>query len=155
MLCCCYLPGLLHNVTANKEIILSAGSIGTPQILLRSGIGPRATLQRLGVPTLVNSPDVGQHLADHPLMAIYFSVNSTNTFDDVICNATLFGQVLDQWTTTHQGLFVDFPGTTQGFMRLPKNASIFHTFKDPSSGPLSGNTEHIYIVGWSCQHHCV
>ena len=127
-------------MTANKEIILSAGSIGTPQILLRSGIGPRATLQQLGVPTVVNSPDVGQHLADHPLMAIDFSVNSTNTFDDVIRNATLFGQIFDQWATTHQGLFVDFPENTQGFMRLPKNASIFHTFKDPSSGPLSMGT---------------
>lgn len=48
-----------------KEIIASAGAYRTPQLLMLSGIGPADTLAPLGIPQLVNAPDVGQHLADH------------------------------------------------------------------------------------------
>src|SRR6266581_1642292 len=47
-----------------KEVILSAGAIGSPQLLLLSGIGPREDLDAVGVPCLVDSPHVGKHLKD-------------------------------------------------------------------------------------------
>ena len=49
---------------ARKEVILSAGAIGTPQILMCSGIGPPAVLHNASVKTRVNSPQVGQNLYD-------------------------------------------------------------------------------------------
>ncbi|WIM92812.1 GMC family oxidoreductase N-terminal domain-containing protein [Actinoplanes oblitus] len=51
---------------SGDRIILSAGAIGTPAILLRSGIGPADTLGRLGVPTVAELRGVGQNLLDHP-----------------------------------------------------------------------------------------
>lgn len=50
------------------EIILSAGAIGSPHILLLSGVGPAAQLTRLGVPVVRDLPGVGQNLRDHPLV---------------------------------------------------------------------------------------
>ncbi|MEM7408588.1 MAG: choline dehydrogenase [Pseudomonadota bacterium] len=52
-------------VHARAEVILSAGSIGTPSILQRSGIGPEAILKRAGVPVLVARDGVGENLQDH------------------------------------------------------------------------------------------
>ena len=55
----------LKTVKATKEVILSAGAVGSPAILLRSGIGPKDILSSAGVPTIVSLPSVGQHLQDH------------------------------------------------------------------------------------------
>lgn len=51
-------------VKATKEVILSAGSIASPQILMLSGIGPKEHLNKMGIPTLVDLP-VGMNLQDH------------------------------------------------------------------------------------------
>lgn len=57
---------------ANKEVILSAGAYRTPQLLMLSGIGPAAELQRLNIPVQLNLPDVGQHFHDHILVGFAF-----------------------------------------------------------------------------------
>ena len=49
-------------VLAHREIILSAGSIQSPQLLMLSGIGPRQHLQDLGVPVIHHLPGVGENL---------------------------------------------------------------------------------------------
>ncbi len=54
-----------HTLTAKKEVILSAGSDGTPQILLLSGIGDATALKQVGVKPIVNLPDVGKNLQEH------------------------------------------------------------------------------------------
>src|SRR4030095_6216884 len=58
---------------ANKEVILSAGAVGSPQLLLLSGIGPQRELEGLGVQCLVDSPHVGKHLKDHIQVPLFFS----------------------------------------------------------------------------------
>jgi choline dehydrogenase len=57
---------------SGKRITLSAGAIASPAILLRSGIGPRADLKRLGIASLVDLPGVGADLIDHPLTQVMF-----------------------------------------------------------------------------------
>lgn len=58
--------GALYNVTASKEVVLSAGAVASPQLLLVSGIGPAAQLKAKGIPVKYNSPNVGSNLQDHP-----------------------------------------------------------------------------------------
>ncbi|CAG2187254.1 unnamed protein product [Mytilus edulis] len=67
--------GRTTRVYAKEEVILSAGVFGSPQILLLSGIGPKAHLQKVGVPLKVDLP-VGEGMQDHMQ---YFFQYSTNT----------------------------------------------------------------------------
>lgn len=53
-------------LTASKEVILSAGSIGSPHILLSSGIGDVNDLNALEIPVILNNPSVGRNMTDHP-----------------------------------------------------------------------------------------
>ena len=55
-------------IVEGDEIILSAGAIGSPHILLLSGVGPADHLASLGIPVLADLPGVGQNLRDHPLV---------------------------------------------------------------------------------------
>jgi choline dehydrogenase-like flavoprotein len=57
---------------AGKEVILSAGAIGSPQLLLLSGIGPRQQLEAVGVTCRLDQPHVGKHLKDHLMVPLYF-----------------------------------------------------------------------------------
>jgi choline dehydrogenase-like flavoprotein len=57
---------------ANKEVILSAGAVGSPQILMLSGIGSKSELEAVGVPCKLDAPDVGKHLKDHLQVGLLF-----------------------------------------------------------------------------------
>jgi choline dehydrogenase len=59
-------------VLAADRVVLAAGAIATPGILLRSGIGPRADVARLGVELVAAAPGVGARLLDHPGVAVFF-----------------------------------------------------------------------------------
>ncbi len=56
--------GELHQAQATREVILSGGAFNTPQLLMLSGIGPRAVLEPLGIPVRVELPGVGKNLQD-------------------------------------------------------------------------------------------
>jgi choline dehydrogenase-like flavoprotein len=60
-----YNDGQNSVIKADQEIILTSGTYGTPTILLRSGIGPGADLDKLGISTLIDVPGVGKNLMDH------------------------------------------------------------------------------------------
>jgi choline dehydrogenase len=64
--------GETRTLVADREVVLSGGAIGSPQLLLLSGIGPRAELEAVGVTCQVDSPHVGKHLKDHLQVAMFF-----------------------------------------------------------------------------------
>ncbi|KAF5364408.1 hypothetical protein D9758_010695 [Tetrapyrgos nigripes] len=124
-------------VSATKEIIISAGAIGTPNLLLNSGIGDSESLLEIGIPSTLHLPSVGQNLTEQPAVTLAWNISSPQT------NSTDAEQ-LEQWMKTpRSGPLVDAPLNTVGFFRLPANASIFTRFRDPSAGP---HTAHLEIV---------
>ena len=64
---------------AGAEVILSAGAIGSPQILQLSGIGPRARLGDVGVEVRHELPGVGSNLQDHPFLTMMWEVSESGT----------------------------------------------------------------------------
>ncbi|MDD2880102.1 MAG: GMC family oxidoreductase N-terminal domain-containing protein [Rhodoferax sp.] len=68
-------------VQTSAEVILSAGSIGSPQILQLSGIGPAALLQQHGVPVLHDAPGVGANLQDHLQIRSVYKVQGVKTLN--------------------------------------------------------------------------
>jgi choline dehydrogenase len=101
--------GQTIQVKAKREIILAAGAIGSPQILLLSGIGDSAYLQRFGIPVVSHLPGVGQNLQDHLDVNVQYKCNLP---------VTAYAQVSNPLKTIGIGLqymlFGTGPGRSQG-----------------------------------------
>ncbi|WNG52605.1 FAD-binding protein [Archangium minus] len=61
--------GQVRRVRATREVVLSAGAINSPKMLMQSGVGPADELRALGIPVVLDLPGVGQELQDHILVA--------------------------------------------------------------------------------------
>lgn len=68
-----------RQLVAKKEVIVSGGVIGTPQILLNSGIGKREELEAFGVKALVDNPSVGKNLTDQVSTLVMLPTTIPNT----------------------------------------------------------------------------
>jgi choline dehydrogenase len=75
--------GVVERVTSQRETILSAGAIGSPQILQLSGIGPAALLQQHGIPVVQDLP-VGENLQDHLQLRLAFRVKDAVTLNTLL-----------------------------------------------------------------------
>lgn len=102
--------GTEHLVTAAREVILSAGSIGSPQILELSGIGNRHVLSRAGIPVKVDSPRVGENLQDHMMLALVFEVDpSLENPDELKRDAFAAAAAMDQYIRDRGGPLTALP----------------------------------------------
>lgn len=121
---------------ATKEVILSAGGLSSPKILLQSGIGRKEDLESFQIPQLVDSA-VGYNLQDHVFSFIYIAVKPdlcNNTFLDKVYQSQLYylrrqGQ-LTQFGITNCNGFVNtlnktakYPDIQQFFNRIPKGTA--------------------------------
>ena len=82
----------LIKVKAKKEIILSAGSIGSPHILQASGVGDASKIKTHGIKIINNSPGVGKNLQDHIMMRPVYKVKNIKTLNKKI--NSFFGRML-------------------------------------------------------------
>ena len=83
--------GQVTNVTARREVVLSAGAINSPQILQLSGIGPAGLLQSQGIEVVRDAP-VGENLQDHLQIRAVYKVKGTRTLNTLAGN--LFGKAM-------------------------------------------------------------
>ena len=82
--------GATKTARCNGEVILSAGSIGSTQLLLLSGIGPGRDLLQLGLPVELDRPGVGQNLQDHLQLRLIYKVSGVKTLNETY--HSLFGR---------------------------------------------------------------
>ncbi|THH12964.1 hypothetical protein EW146_g7214 [Bondarzewia mesenterica] len=91
-------------VKAEKEIILAAGPLKTPQILELSGVGNKKLLQSLGIETVIDLPGVGENLQDPTLTASDFIAKpGVLTLDQLRFNTTFAAEQQMQFVTNHTG----------------------------------------------------
>ncbi|WP_180900678.1 GMC family oxidoreductase [Martelella soudanensis] len=104
-------------LTASREVILSAGSIGSPAILMRSGIGPAAMLKEAGVDVVHDLPGVGQNLRDHIDGMITTRSHSTRTLGLSLANLPAMIAAPFQYFLARKGMLTTNYVEAGGFAR--------------------------------------
>ena len=112
-------------VNAKKEVLLSSGAFGSPQILLRSGIGPREEIVKHGIEHKVDLPGVGKNLQDH---IDYLSVHKHKSINLIgFSLGTIFLKFpyeILKYILTRTGLFTSTVAEAGGFIRSRNDISI-------------------------------
>jgi choline dehydrogenase len=80
----CHTPQGTRTIKARRGVVLSAGAIQSPQLLMLSGIGPGKHLQETGVPVLIDRPAVGQNLQDHLQFRLIYKASKPITTNDAL-----------------------------------------------------------------------
>lgn len=111
------------SVNASKEVIVSAGTIGSPQLLMLSGVGNANDLKAHGIESVTNIPGVGQNLHDHLLVSVIFEAKQQLPPPQAnLLEAQLFWKSQpDMLTPDLQPLFMGLPYYSPGF-EGPENA---------------------------------
>ncbi|CAE6504329.1 unnamed protein product [Rhizoctonia solani] len=120
-----------YTVNARKEVILSAGSLQSPQLLELSGIGNSTILQQFGITPLVNLPGVGENLQDHVFIPTSYELKpGKTTFDILRNNATYAAEAEAQYAATRDGIYAATHSAFT-FINLPSyvNDSTIQTIK--------------------------
>ncbi|XP_074594328.1 L-sorbose 1-dehydrogenase-like [Brevipalpus obovatus] len=107
--------GKIYSVKARKEVILSAGSYGSPKVLMLSGIGPKNELKKFDIPVVADSSGVGQNLQDHTKTLLYFTMEKNLTL--VYTEKEHFIQEVIKYQTNRTGSFASLSGRIQGNFR--------------------------------------
>jgi choline dehydrogenase-like flavoprotein len=109
--------GVIADFEAQREVILCAGAIGSPDILLRSGIGGGAALQKAGVPVVHDLPGVGENLHDHvDAMVICESASRLAYGFSLPALPKLSGELF-KWLFARRGMFSSNMVEAGGFVR--------------------------------------
>ncbi|XP_048765520.1 L-sorbose 1-dehydrogenase-like [Ostrea edulis] len=116
--------GISFSVQTDKEVILAAGTYGSPAILIRSGIGPAELLQKLQIPPISLIP-VGESLQDHPTVNIRVLVKVPTIKPHAIADQVKNNQYLFQRT----GLLAELRGT-EALLTLQSNPNSIIAYPD-------------------------
>lgn len=100
----------LFSLHATREIIVSAGAFGSPQLLMVSGIGPRDQLTKNGIPVIVENSNVGQNMQDHVFAGPTFKVDPhTSTLTDLAADPVYLAAQFANFSANQLGLLTN-PG---------------------------------------------
>ena len=111
-----YRAGERVQVDASREVVLCGGAINTPQLLMLSGIGPGAELQRLGFKVERDLPGVGSNLMDHLCLYIYWECTQPVSVQPYLRQPGRWIAGL-QWLLFKTGVAARTQGEAVGFMR--------------------------------------
>ena len=104
--------GAWHQARAAREVIVAAGAVKTPQLLLLSGIGPADQLRAHRIPVVVDAPAVGARLQDHPMVVPGWRTPATrNLWEE------LTPEHLELWRRERRGPMASFGAEAGGFAR--------------------------------------
>jgi choline dehydrogenase len=107
--------GQPETVSARREVIVSSGSLNSPGVLMRSGIGPAAHLREHGIEVVLDRPEVGQNLQEHASFHSAFQID-TPTYNNMMKPLTLAREVV-KYLLTGKGLMTIIPVESMAYWR--------------------------------------
>jgi choline dehydrogenase len=113
--------GQEKSANADREVILSSGSIGSPQILELSGIGDGERLKSIGIDVVHHLPGVGENLQDHYVARLSFKVKGIGTFNERSRGWRLGVEVL-RYAVSRKGLLTAAPGNVSASIKVMPGA---------------------------------
>jgi len=117
--------GRVEQIRARKEVILSAGAFGSPQLLMLSGIGPKAHLQQHGIAVLHDLPGVGQNLQDHIDYVQSWTVPShTASFGASPRGIGQIARAMFEWRRQRSGMVTSTIATAGAFFRSAPEVAV-------------------------------
>ncbi|KAJ7471517.1 hypothetical protein B0H11DRAFT_2040302 [Mycena galericulata] len=142
--------GPRYQARARKEVVLSAGAIHSPHILMLSGVGPAQQLQQHGIPVIHDLPGVGANLVDHPVVDLYLKDKLNDSVKILkpksVSEVLSFTRALFQYQLFGTGKMASNFGESAAFIRsddpvlFPKS-QFPQELEDSTSGPASPDLE--------------
>jgi len=111
-----------YTISARREVILSAGTIQSPQLLMVSGIGPSATLQKFDIPVMVDLPGVGQNVQDHVLFTLTHRVNTQGL--GRLKDPYYYGQAIAEYNINRTGQLTNTGFDFVAWEKLPNRTAL-------------------------------
>jgi choline dehydrogenase len=106
--------GSEHTARAEREVILAAGAIGSPHLMLLSGVGPADELRAAGIPVVADAPGVGRNLQDHLLVSVAYRDRAGITGGVTPINLVAW---LGRYLVTRRGPLASNVAESGGFVR--------------------------------------
>lgn len=117
--------GIEKQVRARRELILSSGAFGSPQLLMLSGVGPAADLQRLGIPVVHDLPGVGENLQDHiDHVQTYRTSSANETFGVSARGGIRMAAAIPEWKKKRTGLITTNFAESGAFVRSSPDVKV-------------------------------
>ncbi|MCJ1462395.1 hypothetical protein MMC07_000996 [Pseudocyphellaria aurata] len=110
--------GKVYNLSARKEVILSAGAFQSPQLLMVSGVGPKQTLAKHNIPVVADLPGVGQNMWDHVLFGPSHRVNVIT--GSALSIPAVAQQAAADFNNKQEGLYTSHGGDFLAWEKLPQ-----------------------------------
>ncbi len=105
--------GAVKKALCRKEVILSAGALNTPQIMMLSGLGPREYLEACGIEVIRDMQGVGKNLHDHATAILSYYTSQQTSLEAVVTE-----KVLQDYVNDHHGILTSNIAESGGFIRL-------------------------------------
>ena len=132
--------GYVWRATANREVILAAGALRSPQLLELSGIGGQNILNGLGLTTRVSLPGVGNNLQDHMLMHMGQGFDNTSyVYSNILLNATVSAAAQQLYYANRTGPWTFGPPDGNAFLSLPQFSNRASQFSATAAGQGPGD----------------
>ena len=150
------LGGVERSLTARREVILSAGALQSPQLLMLSGVGPGTRLQALGLPVVHHLPGVGQHLHDHiDVVQVVDAPGHHDLFGLSLPGAVRAVRGIFEWRRQRSGMLTTNFGEGGAFLRSTPEEPIPDLQLHFVVGKLVDHgRQTVFGHGYSC-HVCV